>query len=68
MGHLSRRFVPGKTRSPGCVGVGGVGAGSGAGSGADIADTLGETFCHNHHHSIALSLSGGLKESRGGLG
>ena len=47
--------------------VGVMGAGSGAASGADIADTLGETFCHNSSSFNCSESFRGLKESWGGL-
>ena len=57
--------VPGKTGPLGCVGVGGVGAGSGPASGADIADTLGETFCHYSSSFNCSESFRGIERERG---
>ena len=53
------RGVSGRSRSPSCTHLNMVGAGSRAASGTDIADALGEAFCHS---SSSFNCSGSFRE------
>ena len=59
------RKISGKNKSPSYTHLNMVGTDSKATSKTDIADTLGETFCHiHHHHSITLNPSERLKPNK----